>query len=358
MQRYVALDALRGLTIALMILVNTPGSWSYVYAPLLHASWHGLTPTDLVFPFFLFIVGSAMFFAFRKQNFLLDSASGKRIAKRGILIFLIGFLLNIYPFTSDPDTWRVMGVLQRIGIAYIFAAFIVLSFSKRNVFIISGVILVAYHFILMSVGEGGYELETNLVARIDIALLGANHIYGGFGVPFDPEGVLSTLPSIVSVLIGFEVTRFISSLDSKQESMVKLIQLGIFALVAGLLMSFVIPINKALWTSSYVIYTAGFACLVLAAFVFLIDIKKQDKPVTPLLVYGTNPLFIYVLSWVWVASYGLFTVGETQLHTWMFLQLALVMSEKFASFVFAFAHVALFWWFSKLLFDRKIFIKL
>lgn len=358
MQRYVALDALRGLTIALMILVNTPGSWSYVYAPLLHASWHGLTPTDLVFPFFLFIVGSAMFFAFKKQSFLLDAASGKRIVKRGCLIFLIGFLLNIYPFTSDPDTWRVMGVLQRIGIAYIFAAFIVLSFSKRNVFIISAVILIAYHFILMSVGAGGYELESNLVRQVDVALLGANHIYGGFGVPFDPEGLLSTIPSIVSVLIGFEVTRFISSIEEKKVSMVKLIQLGVVALIVGLAMSFIIPINKALWTSSYVVYTAGFACLILAFFVYLIDIKKQEKPVTPLLVYGTNPLFIYVISWVWVASYGFFAIDETQLHGWMFLQLASIMPEKLASFVFAFSHVALFWWFSKLLFDRKIFIKL
>lgn len=358
MQRYIALDALRGLTIALMILVNTPGSWSYVYEPLLHASWHGLTPTDLVFPFFMFIVGSAMFFAFKKQNYTLDAALSFKIIKRGFLIFLIGFLLNIYPLTGDPDAWRVMGVLQRIGIAYIFAAFIVCLVNQRGVLIISVLILGAYHVILTSVGAGGYEIENNLVRQFDIAILGANHMYGGFGLPFDPEGLLSTVPSIVSVLFGFEVTRFISQIEDKRESMLKLIQLGVLGLAAGLLLDFFIPINKALWTSSYVIYTAGFACLTLAIFVYIIDLRQLEKPVAPLLVYGTNPLFIYVLSWVWVASYDFFMIGDVKLHNWMFLTLSEVMPHKLASFVFAFSHVALFWWISKWLYQRKIFIKI
>ncbi|WP_286233909.1 acyltransferase family protein [Thalassotalea sediminis] len=358
MQRYIALDAFRGLTIALMILVNTPGSWSFVYPPLLHASWHGLTPTDLVFPFFMFIVGSAMFFAFKKQDFQLEPAIAFKVVKRGFLIFLIGFLLNIYPFTSDPDTWRVMGVLQRIGIAYVFAAFIVLLFKQRGVFITSALILIGYHMLLMSVGDGAYTLENNLVRQVDLAVLGANHIYGGFGVPFDPEGLLSTIPAIVSALFGFEVTRIISQLEDKRASMIKLIQLGVIGLVVGLVLDFVIPINKALWTSSYVIYTAGYACLTLALFVYLIDIKKLEKPVKPLLVYGTNPLFIYVLSWIWVASYNFFPVGDGTIHHFMFNSLAAVFPEKFASFLFALLHVTFFWWCSKWLYERKIFIKI
>ncbi|MDO6425538.1 heparan-alpha-glucosaminide N-acetyltransferase domain-containing protein [Thalassotalea sp. 1_MG-2023] len=358
MQRYIALDAFRGLTIALMILVNTPGSWSHVYAPLLHAKWHGLTPTDLVFPFFMFIVGSAMFFAFKKQNFQLDAPLAFKVIKRGFLIFLIGFLLNIYPFTADPDTWRVMGVLQRIGIAYIFAAFIVLLFKQRGVLVTSVVILIGYHFLLMTVGEGAYALETNLVRQVDVALLGANHIYGGFGVPFDPEGLVSTIPAIVSALFGFEVTRIISQVTDKRESMIKLIQLGAIGVLAGLALDFIIPINKALWTSSYVIYTAGYACLTLAIFVYLIDIKKLEKPMKPLLVYGTNPLFIYVLSWVWVASYVFFPVGEGNVHHFMFNSLSAIFPAKFASFLFAFLHVVFFWWCSKWLYERKIFIKI
>lgn len=358
MPRYIALDALRGLTIALMILVNTPGSWSHVYAPLLHASWHGITPTDLVFPFFMFIVGSAMFFAFKKQNYTLDANVTFKILKRGVLIFLIGFMLNIYPFTADPDTWRIMGVLQRIGIAYVFAALIVCLFSSRGILVISLAILIAYHFILLSVGANGYSLESNLVRQLDVALLGEAHIYGGFGVPFDPEGLLSTLPSIVSVLLGFEVTRIISQIEDKTQSMLKLIQLGVLGVLIGIVLDFFIPINKALWTSSYVIYCAGYACLTLAFFVYLVDIKKRDKVVEPLVVYGTNPLFIYVLSWVWVASYALFSVGDGTIHDAMFQGMANVMDAKLASFIFAFVHVVFFWWCSKWLYSRKIFIKI
>ncbi|GLX78795.1 membrane protein [Thalassotalea insulae] len=358
MQRYVALDAFRGLTIALMILVNTPGSWSYVYAPLLHSHWHGVTPTDLVFPFFMFIVGSAMFFAFRKDQFTLSAPLAKKIIKRSGLIFIIGLLLNIYPFIAPMESWRVMGVLQRIGIAYGFAAFIVLSFQRAKVIVIALLILVAYPLLLMLAGDGAYRLETNLVRDLDLYLLGASHMYRGLGVAFDPEGILSTLPSIVSVLIGFEVTRFISQMTDKKASLIKLIVLAMAGLIIGLIMDSFIPINKSLWTSSYVIYSAGFACLTLALFVFVIDIQKIQQPVTPLLIYGTNPLFIYVLSWLWVASYSLFDVANVPLNQWMFNSLAALMPEKLASFVFALMHVVLFGWFSKLLFDRKIFIKI
>lgn len=358
MQRYLALDALRGLTIALMILVNTPGSWEFVYSPLLHASWHGLTPTDLVFPFFLFIVGSAMYFAFKKQDFTLDTDSAIKVAKRSIIIFLIGLALNAYPFTTSIESLRIMGVLQRIGIAYFFAAFIVLSFKRQHILIISLIILIAYPFILSLAGEGAYSLEMNLVRSIDVAILTPIHMYSGMGIAFDPEGLLSTLPAIVSVLFGFEITRFISQLTSKNDSFTKLLHLGVIAIFLGLLLDLIVPINKALWTSSYVIYTTGFACLILALFVFLIDLKKIEKPMTPLFIYGTNPLFIYVLSWVWVASYGLFQVGDIGLHQWLFESLSTILPEKFASFVFAFSHVVLFGWFSKWLYDRKIFIKI
>jgi predicted acyltransferase len=358
MQRYLALDALRGLTIALMILVNTPGSWEFVYAPLLHASWHGITPTDLVFPFFLFIVGSAMYFAFKKQDFTLDTDSAIKVFKRSITMFLIGLALNAYPFTSSIESLRIMGVLQRIGIAYFFAAFIVLSFKRQQVLLISLHILVVYPFIFSLSGEGAYSLEMNVVRDIDLAILTAGHMYSGMGIAFDPEGLLSTLPSVVSVLFGFEVTRFISQLDSKKSSFKKLLQFGVIAIAFGLLLDLIIPINKALWTSSFVIYTTGFACLILALFVYIIDLNQIEKPMTPLFIYGTNPLFIYVLSWVWVASYGLFQVDDLGLHQWMFASLSTVLPEKFASFVFAFSHVAFFGWLSKLLYDRKIFIKI
>mgnify|MGYP000050068060 CR=1 FL=1 len=166
MQRYLALDALRGLTIALMILVNTPGSWEFVYSPLLHASWHGVTPTDFVFPFFLFIVGSAMYFAFKKQDFTLDVDSAIKVVKRSIIIFLIGLALNAYPFTASIESLRIMGVLQRIGIAYVIAASLVMLLNRRGIFIISVIILLVYWGMLLSVGEAGFTIESNIIRAL------------------------------------------------------------------------------------------------------------------------------------------------------------------------------------------------
>ena len=357
-QRYLALDALRGLTIALMILVNSPGSWDFVYSPLLHANWHGCTPTDLVFPFFLFIVGSAMFFAFKKAQFNLDRELTTKVLKRGLWIFLIGLGLNAYPFMDPFDKLRVMGVLQRIAIAYVIAAFIVLSFRKVAVITISLLILVAYSLLLLSVGGSAYGLEGNLVRQIDLAILTSAHMYQGMGVAFDPEGLLSSLPAVVNVLVGFEVTRLISQYQDKKQSMLKLIQLGVAMVVFGLLADLVIPINKALWTSSYVLFTSGMACLVLALFVYLIDIKKVKRPIEPLMVYGTNPLFVYVLSWLWLTTYLYIDINDTDLYKWLFNSLHQVFSGKLSSFIFAFSHVALFWWVSKWLYQRKIFIKI
>ncbi len=357
-QRYLALDALRGLTIALMILVNSPGSWDFVYAPLLHANWHGCTPTDLVFPFFLFIVGSAMYFSFKKTDFQLDSFTAIKIVKRGLLIFVIGFALNGYPFVDPIDHYRVMGVLQRIGLAYILAAFIVLSFQRTGVLIVSVAILAAYSLLLLSVGESAYTLEDNIVRQFDIAILSAEHMYQGMGLAFDPEGVLSSLPSAVNVLVGFEVTRLISQYQQKKQSMIKLVQLGLTMALIGLIVDQFIPINKALWTGSYVVFTSGIACLVLAFFVYLIDIKMVKKPIQPLMVYGTNPLFVYVLSWLWVTSYLYIDIGSIDLYLWLFNFLDSFLTSKLASFIFAFSHVALFWWISKWLYQRQIFIKI
>jgi len=173
MTRYKALDAMRGLTIALMILVNTPGSWSHVYAPLLHADWHGCTPTDVIFPFFMFIIGSAMFFSFKKTNSAASASQVLRLVKRGAIIFAIGLALNIYPFTTNIENLRILGVLQRIGIAYILASICVLFLNRRGVLTLSVIILVAYWLLLLSVGaENAYTLEHNLVRALDIAVLG------------------------------------------------------------------------------------------------------------------------------------------------------------------------------------------
>ena len=285
MTRYKALDAMRGLTIALMILVNTPVSWSHVYAPLLHADWHGCTPTDVIFPFFMFIIGSAMFFSFKKTNSAANASQVLRLVKRGAIIFAIGLALNIYPFTTNIENLRILGVLQRIGIAYILASICVLFLNRRGVLTLSVIILVAYWLLLLSVGaENAYTLEHNLVRAVDIAVLGESHLWQGKGLAFDPEGLISTLPAVVSVLFGFEVTRLLTSTSCQWASIKRLLVIGVVAVVIGQLTSMVMPINKSLWTSSFVIYTSGIACIVLAFFVWLCDIVKPER-----LVWIINP---------------------------------------------------------------------
>jgi predicted acyltransferase len=358
MKRYLALDALRGLTIALMILVNTPGSWSHVYAPLLHADWHGCTPTDLVFPFFLFIIGSAMYFSFQKIDFKFSLEQANKVIKRGMIMFIIGLLLNAYPFIPLEDL-RILGVLQRIGLAYIMAGLIVLLFKRKGILIISIALLVGYWLLLLSSGAGtAFTLEGNIVRQFDLFILGGEHIYSGKGVAFDPEGLLSTFPAVVNMLIGFEITRFITTRKNKEECVKQLTFIGACLLLIAMLWGTLLPINKSLWTSSFVLFSSGIACITLAVFIYIIDIKNIDKPVSPLLVYGTNPLFIYVLSWVWVATYFYIDMGSVDLHQWIFGMLSSFMNASLASFIFALSHVVLFWYISRMLYLRKIFIKI
>lgn len=358
MTRYLALDAFRGVTIALMILVNTPGTWSQVYAPLLHAKWHGVTPTDLVFPFFLFIIGSAMFFSFKKSDFAATPTQFFRIVKRGGIMFVIGLLLNIIPFNMPMEQWRIMGVLQRIGIAYVIAASLIILLNKRAIYIACGVILTTYWLLLLSAGEAALTLDGNIVRQFDLAIIGASHMYTINGISFEPEGLLSTLPAVVNMLLGFELTRYLTQIEDKQSSVVKLIIIGGLAIGLGALWSQVLPINKSLWTSSYVIYTTGCACLLLAFFVWLIDIKAQTHLVSPLLVYGTNPLFVYVLSFVVVTVYLTIEVGDSSLYRWLYLQFNAIAEPKLASLLFALSHVVVFWFVSLKLYQRKIFIKI
>ncbi len=358
MTRYLALDAFRGITIALMILVNTPGTWSHVYAPLLHANWHGATPTDLVFPFFLFIIGSAMFFSFKKSHFSATPEQFAKIIKRGFILFFIGFMLNVIPFNTNIENLRIMGILQRIGIAYTIAACLILVLNRTGIFIVSVVILIGYWGLLLSIGEGAFTIEGNIIRQFDLAVLGANHMYNMRGIAFEPEGLLSTMPAVVNMLLGFELTRYLACRANKKKAVINLMSIGGSAIVFGALWGLVLPINKSLWTSSYVIYSTGFACLLLAAFVWLIDVMKQKKLVMPLLVYGANPLFVYVLSFAVVTFYLNAHVGNVTMYAWLYQQLSSVFNAKLASFIFAFSHVVVFWYVSLKLYQRKILIKI
>ncbi|AWL11978.1 Alpha-N-acetylglucosaminidase [Saliniradius amylolyticus] len=360
MKREVSLDIFRGLTLAAMILVNTPGSWSHIYAPLKHAAWHGMTPTDLIFPFFLFVVGAAMFHSMSK--FQGRSIPWGKIGKRTALLFLIGVGLNAYPFTHSPDEWRIMGVLQRIALCYCVASILILTLSKRQLYVSAGLILLAYWGLMLTV-DAPWQLQTNLVRTVDLTLLGSGHMYQGFGLPFDPEGLLSTLPAVVTVLAGYFTSSELARLSEPLHKCRRLLVWASLSISAGLIWSLAQPVNKALWTGSYVLVTAGCAWLLLSLIIYAYDIKGWQKGFGWMAIYGTNPLFIYVLSWIYAASLAQlirFDINgqTTNAYQWIFDGFNHVMSAKNASLLFALIAVGLFYTLSHWLYQKRIFIKL
>ncbi|MDP2714603.1 acyltransferase family protein [Rheinheimera sp.] len=354
--RFYALDALRGLAIALMILVNTPGSWQHVYSPLLHAPWDGFTFADIVFPAFLFVVGAAMFYSLRHAE--LNMATLARIAKRSALLFAIGVLLNWFPFTTDIAELRIFGVLQRIALCYAVAAVLVLLLKGRYLPFLAGGILLLYWGLLLGFGTTEpYSLSGNAVLQLDLYLLGGAHLYQGFGIAFDPEGLLSSLPAVVSVLAGYSVAAQLK-VRSAQAGALWLLNAALVLLLAAWLCSMFWPVNKALWSGSYVLLSVAILLLILAALVWLCDVRQQRTVLQPLIVYGSNPLFIYILAWLWAVSATLIPVAGSNLYQYSFELLAQMFAPKAASLLFALLHVLWFWWLSLLLYRRNIIIKL
>ena len=283
-QRYYSLDVFRGATVALMILVNNPGSWAHIYAPLEHATWHGCTPTDLVFPFFLFAVGNAMAFVMPRFEQAGPGVFWKKVIKRTLLIFAIGIFLNWSPFVrwdGESIAWkawqnvRIFGVLQRIALCYFFASVIVYYAKTKGAFVISAVLLLVYWFICMVLGSAGdpYSLSGWFGTKIDINVLGLTHVYKGEGVPFDPEGLASSAAAIVQVIFGFFVGQYIQQKGKSYEMLSNLFVAGLVLFFTGYCWDMVFPVNKKIWTSSYTIYTTGLALLILSVMIWSIEFK-------------------------------------------------------------------------------------
>jgi predicted acyltransferase len=307
-QRYYSLDVFRGATVALMILVNNPGSWGHIFSPLAHASWHGCTPTDLVFPFFLFAVGNAMSFVMPKLQQGNDAAFWGKVIQRTLMIFGIGLFLNWSPFvkfSEDVLVWkpwenvRILGVLQRIALCYFFASVIIYYGKSRMALFIGMMILVIYWVLTFSLGAPGhmYSLSGYFGNAIDQQILGITHIYKGEGVPFDPEGLTSTLPAIVQVIFGYLVGEFIQLKGKNFDMLAQLLLTGVVFVLVGYIWDFSFPINKKIWTSSYVFYTTGLAMITLGMFIYLLEFKEAKGKWSQFFdVFGKNPLFIFVLS--------------------------------------------------------------
>lgn len=374
-QRYYSLDVFRGATVALMILVNNPGSWAHIYSPLQHATWHGCTPTDLVFPFFLFAVGNAMAFVMPRFEQAGPAAFWKKVVKRTVLIFVIGLLLNWSPFVRwEGDhlvakTWeniRIFGVLQRIALCYFFASIIVFYGKAKLAFVISGILLLLYWFLCIWLGTPGdpFSLMGYFGTDLDKITVGVKHMYKGEGLAFDPEGLASTLPAVTQVVFGCMVGQYIQQKGKSFEMLANLLLAGIVLIFAGFCWDMVFPINKKIWTSSYVLYTTGLAMLTLSLLIYLIEFKGIRGGWSRFFdVFGKNPLFIFVLSGFLPRVIGLirFKDGEktSTPFTWFWEHLSKPVSSDIrnGSLLYALVMIAMYWLIVYLLDKKKIYIK-
>jgi predicted acyltransferase len=357
--RILSVDIFRGMTIVLMILVNTPGTWSNVYAPFLHAKWHGYTPTDLVFPFFLFIVGTSIVFAY--QNKKTDASTYKKITIRSLKLIGLGLCLGAFtlsfPFIKDFSEIRFPGVLQRIGVVFFFAAILFLNLDWKKLICVSAILLVGYWLLMTLVPVNGIEstldrAPNNFANWLDVKVFGSHN----YKADYDPEGLLSTIPSIVSSLLGIFTGLILLSKQKKKAAI--LFGLGGSLLLVGHLWDFVFPINKALWTSSFVLVTAGWANAVLALIYYITDVK-EIKFGSIFRYAGANAIVLYFLSSFISKLMGLIKVGETSLHGWLFQNIYLqdFLALETSSLLYGLSVVAFYCALAYILYKRKIFIK-
>lgn len=371
-ERFLSLDVFRGLTIVLMILVNTPGTGAQFYSYLVHAQWFGFTLADLVFPSFLFAVGNAMSFSMKKMRTMAPGQLWTKIIKRTLIIFLLGYLMYWFPFFKIGDDGsfllkpiaetRIMGVLQRIALCYFFASVLVLYLSERVVIIISVVILLAYWAILYAFGEPGSPLAmaTNAATKFDLSILGYGHIYKKDAIPFDPEGILSTLPSIVNVLWGYLAGVFIQKKGKSFEGIALLLLVGFLMSSLALWWDLIFPISKKLWTSPFVLYTVGLDLSIMAVLIYLIELKQVRFGVQFFDVFGKNPLFIYLFSELFYVALRLIPVNSHQdAFEWVSEQVfQAIFPGAFGALMTAIAYVLLCWLLGWWLNRRRIYIKI
>lgn len=380
-KRLLAVDILRGITIAGMLLVNNPGSWSHLYRPLEHAEWIGLTPTDLVFPFFIFVMGVSMYFSLRKFSFRLSKDLLFKIVRRTVVLFLIGWAVQWFGmwlrglYNPDAHFWtdmfgrlRILGVFQRLALVYFFGSLIVVLFNQRLIpWLIAG-LLIVYAFIL---GMGnGYEFSLdNILSRVDIAVLGENHMYheSAFGekLALDPEGLLSTLPCIAHVLIGFMVGKCLTSIHDNRDRIVQIAVWGSVMLLVGWLLQYGIPCGKKAWTSTYVLITCGMASCILAMLIYFIDIKGHKRWCRFFQSFGVNPLFCYLVGTILAIAFGAVRFGmdaeehPVTVHSLLYQAWEAVMpTAEAASCMYAITFVLITWGFGYILYKKKIYIKL
>jgi len=377
--RLVSLDIFRGMTIAGMVLVNNPGTWSAIHSPLAHAEWHGATPTDLVFPFFLFIVGISITLALGKRV----EAGGinreiyLKIIRRALIIFALGLFMAAFPFYNfttgewlNVSTLRIMGVLQRIGVCYLVASLIFIRTNWKQQTVIAVALLMLYWALMTLINVPNCEITTfndktcNLAAYLDRLILTENHIWKSSKV-FDPEGILSTLPAIATTLTGVLCGHWLRGKKDDNEKVAAMFFFGVVLTAIGWAWSFWFPLNKSLWTSSYVVYTAGLALCFLGFCYWLVDIKGYRKWAKPFVIFGVNALALFVFSGLMAKLLGIikFTAGAegkpVSLQKWIFDSLYLPLASPInASLMYAISFILLWLFLMWLLYRKRIFIKI
>lgn len=401
-KRILALDILRGITIAGMIMVNNPGSWGAIYAPLEHAQWFGLTPTDLVFPFFMFIMGISTYISLRKYDFTYSHATLVKIVRRTAVIFLIGLAIGwfsrfcyglagsdsslplgerLLDAANSFSRLRILGVMQRLALCYCAASVIALTVKHVRIpYIIAG-ILVVYGALLLMFHGLEFSLN-NIIYVVDHAIFGDAHLYkdtvtslvgsvqgdSPFSVdiyrtqrlPIDPEGLLSTLPAIAHVLIGFCCGRVIFSTKDNNSRVLNFFIIGTILTFAGFLLSYGMPISKKLWTPTFVMVTCGLAASLLALLIWIIDVRGQKRWCRFFESFGVNPLFMYVLGGVLGILFGSVSIAGESIHGWIYSKALLPMlgDATFASLVYALIFIGINWSIGYILYKKKIYIKI
>jgi len=368
--RYQSLDVLRGLTLALMVIVNTPGDGSTSFGPLRHADWHGLTLTDLVFPSFLFVVGNAMSFSLAKFKLKGGKMYFGKVFKRTALIFIIGLLLTAFPFFRINDTGmvpydftsiRILGVLQRIALCYGLAACLIYVLKPNKVILISGLLLLLYWLVMFTLGSAGmdpYSLEGNAIRRLDLWLFSTDNLYKMDGVAFDPEGLLSTFSAMVNVLLGYWIGLLVQKRGGNIQTVYLLALLAGIFLVTGYLWDFWFPINKKIWTSSFVLVTVGYSTAALAVLMFLLEVRSIKGWAYFFEVFGKNPLILYVLSGVLVRTLGMIRIEGQSVRGISYKTLfEPIFPEGWASFLFSVSFMLIIWLIGWWMDRNRLYIK-
>ena len=364
-QRFTALDVFRGMTICFMIIVNTPGNGATTWSPLLHAHWDGFTPPDLVFPSFLFAVGNALSFVMPKWNNLPAGIVVWKILKRTFIIFLLGYLMYWFPFVKQVagqivfapfSGTRVFGVLQRIALCYGIAA-LLLYFVKPKLTIIISIAFMLLYWIILQL-HGDFSMEGNAGIFLDKWLLSDAHLYHGEGIAFEPEGLLGTFPAVGNVVGGFVVGSFIQKHGKTFETLTKLLLAGVGLMFIAWSWNHFLPVNKKLWTGSFVSLTVGLDCIIISAIIYIIDFLHKSKWTYFFEVFGRNPLFIYLLSELGVTLlYVFFVQPKVSVYKWLYETIYVHAGNYLGSFLFAVSVMLVCWLVGYFMDKKKIYVR-